>query len=325
MSPAKAVCTLSADGASAYWVQPVCTQIVCQGTPYVANAALIGFDATLPHPVGSFASVLCNIGFISTMEPAKAICTISVDGVNADWSIPVCINFNECASRPCQNGGVCVDGINSFQCRCITPYFGPICSNKPAPICSWTRGAWQSPARGNNAGALLDACFVRAFPTGVIVGAHSPRILLTSPVAVRTLLKNLSGCGTAGIFLCGFTSITNPTTSSSSWRSVSSGGQLLAQLLTAKLNVGLDRSTCTARYPVGRTVHLGDLVIIYSCKFNGLSVDQIIAIADRVISGDIVRVGGSVVTPVQLASALTTINENYNGCTVDRRHLGVRL
>lgn len=28
------------------------------------------------------------------------------------------VNLNECQSNPCQNGGICVDGINMYQCLC---------------------------------------------------------------------------------------------------------------------------------------------------------------------------------------------------------------
>ncbi len=28
------------------------------------------------------------------------------------------VNINECFPNPCRNGGVCIDGINSFKCNC---------------------------------------------------------------------------------------------------------------------------------------------------------------------------------------------------------------
>jgi len=39
---------------------------------------------------------------------------------------PAC-NIDECASSPCQNGGTCVDGSNSYTCNCDVGYTGPNC------------------------------------------------------------------------------------------------------------------------------------------------------------------------------------------------------
>src|SRR4051812_19322714 len=36
-------------------------------------------------------------------------------------------NVNECGSGPCQNGGQCVDGLNSFTCTCLHGFSGVLC------------------------------------------------------------------------------------------------------------------------------------------------------------------------------------------------------
>ena len=39
----------------------------------------------------------------------------------------VCNNDNECVSRPCRNGGQCVDMINMYYCRCPNGFSGTNC------------------------------------------------------------------------------------------------------------------------------------------------------------------------------------------------------
>lgn len=35
--------------------------------------------------------------------------------------------MNECVSRPCQNGGLCVDGVNQYTCKCMIGFQGVNC------------------------------------------------------------------------------------------------------------------------------------------------------------------------------------------------------
>lgn len=37
------------------------------------------------------------------------------------------INFNDCGSNPCQNGGICADGVNDYLCVCKTGFSGKNC------------------------------------------------------------------------------------------------------------------------------------------------------------------------------------------------------
>lgn len=47
-----------------------------------------------------------------------------VDG----WEGTHCeLDFDECANNPCQNGGTCQHGINSYQCSCAIGYHGQNC------------------------------------------------------------------------------------------------------------------------------------------------------------------------------------------------------
>ena len=38
------------------------------------------------------------------------------------------VDINDCASTPCMNEGICVDGINSFTCNCPHGFIGKDCS-----------------------------------------------------------------------------------------------------------------------------------------------------------------------------------------------------
>ena len=37
------------------------------------------------------------------------------------------LDINDCASNPCGNGSVCVDGMNLYACSCATGYYGTQC------------------------------------------------------------------------------------------------------------------------------------------------------------------------------------------------------
>ena len=36
-------------------------------------------------------------------------------------------DVGDCASRPCMNGAMCVDGVNSYNCICPAGYDGSRC------------------------------------------------------------------------------------------------------------------------------------------------------------------------------------------------------
>ena len=38
-------------------------------------------------------------------------------------------DIDECAPKPCQNGGSCEDSINSYTCKCLAGFDGENCEN----------------------------------------------------------------------------------------------------------------------------------------------------------------------------------------------------
>ena len=45
----------------------------------------------------------------------------------ANKSLNSVTDINECISNPCQNGGKCTDGVNSYTCKCKPGYQGDNC------------------------------------------------------------------------------------------------------------------------------------------------------------------------------------------------------
>lgn len=45
------------------------------------------------------------------------------------FSLPLFLplDIDDCQSNPCQNGGTCIDEINSFVCLCLPSYGGATC------------------------------------------------------------------------------------------------------------------------------------------------------------------------------------------------------
>ena len=43
--------------------------------------------------------------------------------IKSDFSADI----DECSSSPCQNGGTCIDGINSYTCVCVPGHAGDNC------------------------------------------------------------------------------------------------------------------------------------------------------------------------------------------------------
>ena len=49
----------------------------------------------------------------------------------------------ECASLPCQNGGVCFDLINAFRCQCLSGFSGPTCEIGEGNLMTFSFPNWR--------------------------------------------------------------------------------------------------------------------------------------------------------------------------------------
>lgn len=57
-------------------------------------------------------------------------------GVSVYLQLPAfSADIDDCLSSPCQNGGTCIDEVNSFVCLCLPSYGGSRCEKGGDPVC----------------------------------------------------------------------------------------------------------------------------------------------------------------------------------------------
>jgi hypothetical protein len=182
---------------------------------------------------------------------------------------------------------------------------------EPGDFCSQTQGGWGTDnCNGNNTACLRDAHFDELFASGLVVGdPDGPdadalyAILLTSSAAVADYLP---AGGTPAALTA---DQTDPQTTSS--------GVFGGQLTAATLNVAFDLAGYGKETPQ-RTPppYLGDLVY-GDCDapvadgLLGLSVNEVIALANIAISGGGTPAGVSI---ADLSDALAALNEEFVDC-----------
>ena len=57
----------------------------------------------------------------------KYICHFQTIGFCLEVFCIIHVDFDECASYPCQNGGTCSDDIDGYTCVCIPGHTGDNC------------------------------------------------------------------------------------------------------------------------------------------------------------------------------------------------------
>jgi hypothetical protein len=83
------------------------------------------------------------------------------------------LEINECEDSPCLNGGFCIDGNNTFNCRCLPRHTGKYCEIRPDgsidPKYYELKGVPTN--AGNSGNAALIGTFSALVPLTVIVAA----------------------------------------------------------------------------------------------------------------------------------------------------------
>ncbi len=162
---------------------------------------------------------------------------------------------------------------------------------------TYTQGGWGAPPNGGNPGALLAANFASVYPAGVTIGTGFT-LKFTSAKAIEVYLPQ---GGTPGRLTA---SAINPTTTKIT------AGVLAGQLLALRLSVDFSAAGVT---PTG----LGALKL-RTGLFAGWTVLQILDLGNSAFGGAPLPPG---VSYSGVNTALTTINENYDGGTVDNGYL----
>jgi len=163
--------------------------------------------------------------------------------------------------------------------------------------CSYTQGGYGANPQGHNPGVLLHTHFPAVYPSGVevgIPGAGGYSMLFTSASAVTVFLPQ---GGTPGVLT---SDLVNPTTSPA--------GVFGGQVLTLQINVDFS----AAGIPDEMQCPMGNLVLCDTgTSLDGLTVSQILAIANSVLGGGTLPPGFTVST---LNDLVTRLNEAFDNC-----------
>jgi hypothetical protein len=153
-----------------------------------------------------------------------------------------------------------------------------------------TQGSWgQDSCDGNNVACIRDTYFGLVFPSGLTIGG-SYTIHFSSSAAVAVYLPRDV---TPGVLTQNYVDPTYPT----------SAGVFASQVLSLKLSVAF------GDYPVPSFGDLGSL-IIDSGPFANYSVDQLLALANTVLGGNLAALPEGR-TLEQLNSTIEIINDNF--------------
>jgi hypothetical protein len=152
-------------------------------------------------------------------------------------------------------------------------------------------------------GCIRDHFFATVFPSGVTIGGSPFHATWTTAAAVEAFLPATT---TPGVLTA---NLTNPTSTPA--------GVFAGQLLALKLNVGF--SCAGIFYQLGMQpaiICVGDLTLPDTCagKFGDMTVDELIALADEVIAGNVSALTPFGASVSELSGAVGCINELFDEC-----------
>jgi PKD repeat protein len=164
-------------------------------------------------------------------------------------------------------------------------------SIQPSDFVLYGQGGWGQDAAGKNTGAMRNAIFASAFPSGVVIGSGNLTATFNTSQAVEDFLPAGGPSGALNE-----TSV-NPTGTS--------GGTLAGQTLALALNLGLDQYNASQN---PSNTSLGDLVVIQNGSVcYGWTVQQVLQNANLVLGN------ASNVSASDLNECVTAINEETAG------------
>lgn len=107
--------------------RPTCLVLVCILAGLGCDSSKDKKEKTLCGNSALDGSETCDDGNTDANDGCDSACTVEI-GFECEGTPSICRNLDDCRSRPCRNGGECVDGVNSYTCDCSgTEYEGDNC------------------------------------------------------------------------------------------------------------------------------------------------------------------------------------------------------
>jgi len=292
------------------------------GTPTVSGT--FSYTVTVTDKDGNTGTATCSVN----VSPPPAVNCVSITAVQGKAITPVTLTASGGAGAPytftatglpaglvMSTGGTIsgtptVTGTFSYTVT-VTDKDGNTASatcavnvSPPPPqFCSYTPGGWGAPPSGGNVAMTLKNNFSKVYPSGVTVGTTgvSNRFYMkfTSASAIETFLPDGN---TPGVLKKNYT---NPLTTAA--------GTFGMHVLSLKLNIDFANAGLTK--PGFSTLK------VVSGPLAGLTTTQVLALANSALGGNTSVLAPYGITVASFTTILSSINESYDGCTVNTGYL----